>query len=661
MSYPYYPPPCPPPPCPPPCPPTCPPCLPGPQGLQGPPGIPGPQGIPGLQGQQGVQGPQGPQGIPGPLGPIGPQGAPGSLGPTGPPGIVGPQGPQGIPGIQGPQGPQGIQGDTGPQGPQGDTGPQGLEGPSGTTGPTGFGATGAIGPTGPQAFVLIDPVSLPNHQLPPIPYSVGFLPQNPPTPQPLPPTRWVPYFHTADSQSSATDGPTPLFPYPITLGGETGCAKQPYQICYATCSMIVSTLANGPISPGNPIRPFTALFSGQTCESNPSVQYIPDCEAIYAFVVARPNDYRPLKYTMYLYTGPFGNQEVLPTDPQIDPTQQNSLQIQSQLADDSPYNKITLPPHITKLEWSCSAEWLENCPSLWGDFGIEGIKEIKILLTPTNHTNPFATTVTNVLQGPTGPQGTTGPTGFTGPTGVTGAAAPIPLDAYKLPFGIASGATGPTGICWFPLSSYAITEPNLASLTGADCLPGNLYPVFMVACQPTVAPPPWQDPFDDISPQIALGVTGAPNCAPFANSQGLVPNLAFTLTPPAVPPPSFGIDPTYLPKRACDSVSAFIYVDPAIPPSSYQPILYSANWYFCDAEQRSLGMTTDFKWSASVEWIQYCLSQGGLCAWFNAAYNLGLSPPFAPGDITFTYAPGVIIDAYYCVPLLVSANHTMRP
>jgi hypothetical protein len=369
---------------------------------------------------------------------------------------------------------------------------------------------------------------------------------------------------------------------------------------------------------------------------------------------------------MYLYTGPFGNQEVLPTDPQIDPTQQNSLQIQSQLADDSPYNKITLPPHITKLEWSCSAEWLENCPSLWGDFGIEGIKEIKILLTPTNHTNPFATTVTNVLQGPTGPQGTTGPTGFTGPTGVTGAAAPIPLDAYKLPFGIPSGETGPTGTCWFPLSNYAITEPNLASLTGANCQPGNLYPVFMVSCQPFGSPQ--GDPYDDVFPQIAFGVTGAPNCAPFGNGLGAIPNLAYTinvLQPPPPPPPPTPIplypNPQFLLKRACDSVSAFIYVDPAIPPSSYQPILYSAYWYFCNINKVNLGMTTDFKWSASVEWIRYCLSQGGLCAWFNAAYNLGLSPPFAPGDITFTYAPGVIIDAYYCVPLLVSANHTMRP
>lgn len=312
-----------------------------------------------------------------------------------------------------------------------------------------------------------------------------------------------------------------------------------------------------------------------------------------------------------------------------------------------------------------------------GQQGIQGIPGPQGVTGSDGVTGPTGLQGLQGVQGVTGPDGVTGPTGLqglqgiqgtTGPIGPTGPAVPIPLDAYKLPFAIPIGETAPdtNTSYWFPLGNYAITEPNLASLTGANCLPGNLYTVFMVSCQPTGSPQ--GDPYDDTYPQIALGVTGAPNCAAFGNGLGVIPNLAYTinvLQPPPFPVPPTPIpgypNPNFLVKSACDSVSAFIYVDPnTIPPSSYQPIIYSANWYFCNIAKTNQGMTVDFKWSASVEWIQYCLSQGGLCAWFNAVYNLGLSPPFAPGDITFTYAPGVTIDAYYCAPLLVSANHTTR-
>ena len=258
--------------------------------------------------------------------------------------------------------------------------------------------------------------------------------------------------------------------------------------------------------------------------------------------------------------------------------------------------------------------------------------------------------------GVTGLQGLQGIQGTTGPIGPTGPAVPIPLDAYKLPFAIPSGATAPTGTYWFPLSNYAITEPNLASLTGANCLPGSLYTVFMVACQPFGSPPS-PDPYNDVFPQIAFGVTGASNCAPFINGQGVIPNLAYTinvLSPPQPPPTP---NPQFLVKTACDSVSAFIYIDPAIPPSNYQPILYSANWYFCDIAKANQGMTANFTWSASVEWIQYCLSQGGMYDWFNTVYNLAQPPS---GTITFV-SGGATIDVRRCVPLLVSTNHTIQP
>ena len=69
-------------------------------------------------------------------------------------GAVGPTGPQGIQGEIGPTGPMGATGAVGPTGPMGATGavgpsgPQGIQGEIGPTGP--MGATGAVGPTGPM-------------------------------------------------------------------------------------------------------------------------------------------------------------------------------------------------------------------------------------------------------------------------------------------------------------------------------------------------------------------------------------------------------------------------------------------------------------------------------------------------------------------------------
>jgi hypothetical protein len=154
----------------------------------GPTGPQGPQGIQGTTGAQGaastVAGPTGPQGPQGIAGVTGAQGAAST--------VAGPIGPQGSQGIAGVTGAQGVQGVTGIQGSVGPIGPAGLNW-QGTYSPTGtyvlndavgfggasyynilacsscagdpslnttnwallanIGATGAVGPTGPQGLI----------------------------------------------------------------------------------------------------------------------------------------------------------------------------------------------------------------------------------------------------------------------------------------------------------------------------------------------------------------------------------------------------------------------------------------------------------------------------------------------------------------------------
>ena len=275
----------------------------------------------------------------------------------------------------------------GPTGPAGGGG-TGYTGPQGDTGPFG-GPTGPQGDTGPQGIQgVARPVPLPNHQLPRIPYSVTIDPLTPNTPIINPPTKWHAYYHTADSQSDGTSQP-PLYPYPIGATVAAPCAKQPYHIYYALCSDITTTLGMGAISQGNPIvLPDTdggifeqVLKPGDTCRmTNYKNRELDGCQSIYAFVgvLAAGFTYVPIKYTMWLFTGPNGiaTTAIGNSGDQFAPVSGNP--------------NVVMPGYMIKLDWCATAEWLINVPSLWleiSDGTLSQSVEVKMLLTPTNHTS----------------------------------------------------------------------------------------------------------------------------------------------------------------------------------------------------------------------------------------------------------------------------------
>ena len=404
-----------------------------------------------------------------PAGPTGPPG--GGTGPIGPTGAVG--------GGTGALGPTGIVGPTGPGG--SGTGPTGIVGP---TGPEG----GGTGPTGPQAIVIIDPLSLPLHQLPRIPYSIlqGFLnlPQGAIGGQP---TTWAPYYHTADSQSGVGEGPTPIFPYPYNNTVSIQCDRQPYSIRFCTCSDIDSAFNLPGGYPTNAIQSYEVLQPGDTCKYLEPTS-IQDCDPVYAFVVIPVSlEWRPIRYTMHLWTNATGSaiyESLTPSGPGFNIVVRGG-QLDSGGTAIGATGTFFMPPHMIKLDWSATAEWLENSPTyfLTDDSGI--VYSCKMLLTPGNHTNPFAST-TSILGGPTGPcctgaTGGTGPSGIngsgggdTGPTGPTGAGAtgPTGTTGFTGPTGITgAGATGPTGTTGFT-GPTGITGAGATGPTGATGMTG---------------------------------------------------------------------------------------------------------------------------------------------------------------------------------------------
>jgi hypothetical protein len=336
-----------------------------------------------------TQGPVGPQGPAGPasVGPQGFQGATGSQGATGAAGLIGATGATGAQGAQGATGAQGFQGATGATGAQGFQGATGSAGLIGATGAQG--ATGLIGATGANG--VAGPVPLPNHQLPRIPYSVEIDPLGTPIINPI--TSWYEYYHTADSQTQAVSGvQPPLYPFPINYTPSVPiqpCTNQPYKIYFATCSGIEEALNTGlPISSTNPIR-FPAndsslfgpvLTTGETCKnSNFKIRNLNGCESIYAFVEKLPDTqfYVPIKYTMWLFTGPDGSAATAigNSGDQFTPTAP------------LPPTPVFMPGYVIKLDWCATAEWLTNIPSLWLEIqNPSSIVEVKMLLTPTNHT-----------------------------------------------------------------------------------------------------------------------------------------------------------------------------------------------------------------------------------------------------------------------------------
>jgi hypothetical protein len=481
-----------------------------------------------------------------------------------------------------------------------------------------------------------------------------------------PDTTWSPYNHTADSQSGVGEGPTPLFPYPFGASGPTGCDRQPYRIWYTTCSNINAAVSN-PTSPypATRILAQTALFPGETCR--PSVvgsDSIRTCDPIYAFVedVQGLGEWRPIRYTMHLWTNVFGY-------PRADAdglTGTNVVLQGSVLGPDNsgptgPTGIFFMPPHLTKLDWSASAEWLQNSPTYSLTDG-EINHDVKILLTPGNHTNPFATTVTNVLQGPTGPnsQGPTGPNGETGPTGPSGMALQkFLLDSHYLGAGFqiyldTISAGGPlfdkSKNFWYPYWNYATTQSFMLTNT-ITCSPTNEYTIFVASCGtdalgttvyalwPGVGP--LVDGQQDNTPPS--GPIGATACGPILHN--------ITGNPP--PAPTLRIT-----MPLCSSIVAFAYVNPNI--QTYPPVHYSASFYTVEAGTQLEhpyrpfpGSTpTTLTWSADTEWITTCLADPTSCGITQLFETL-----LGSGVTSFTYN-GVTINATDCIPLLVGANET---
>jgi len=121
------------------------------------------------------------------------------------------------------------------------------------------------------------------------------------------------------------------------------------------------------------------LTTGITCNnSNFEIRNLNGngCESIYAFVEILPV-YVPIKYTMWLFTGPDGiaanaignsGRQFTPTAP-------------------LPTTPVVMPGYVIKLDWCATAEWLTNVPSLWLETQTSPVAiEVKMLLTPTNHT-----------------------------------------------------------------------------------------------------------------------------------------------------------------------------------------------------------------------------------------------------------------------------------
>jgi hypothetical protein len=119
----------------------------------------------------------------------------------------------------------------------------------------------------------------------------------------------------------------------------------------------------------------------------------------------------------------------------------------------------------------------------------------------------------------------------------------------------------------------------------------------------------------------------------------------------------------------CSAISAFAYIpDNAI----IQPIHYSASFYPVDANffvypptvttNPREDMALTFTWSATAEWIDYCLTTGnptnpGLFDLFFDTFDPANPNNPSPGNFTLG---GQIIDASRCVPLLIGANHSVN-
>jgi hypothetical protein len=300
---------------------------------------------------------------------------------------------------------------------------------------------------------------------------------------------------------------------------------------------------------------------------------------------------------------------------------------------------------MMKFDWSCSAEWLENSPSLWLQDGTQQPVEVKILLTPGNHTNPFATTVTNVLQGPTG---------ATGPDMPLPPLANFPLNTHylRVPVRLTSlppYIPSPQSYMWYPYWNTATTEPNgvitLSQPPQRRCYPTNQYQIFLLGCQAGVFDSPQQLPAypENIAIWNGLGQNPALNPTCEAIGSTITPNLNLVQT-----------------LTACSAVTAFIYVPPNTP---ITPVHYTASFYqlaftfnpITTPPEPISEVTETYTWSATTEWITNYLATNhptnpGMYDYFTDTFGLA-------GEFLNTGFES--LDTRRMVPLLIGANQSI--
>jgi hypothetical protein len=297
----------------------------------------------------------------------------------------------------------------------------------------------------------------------------------------------------------------------------------------------------------------------------------------------------------------------------------------------------------------------------------------------TGPTGPFATgsSGSTSATGPTG-VGSTGPTGPEGPSGLTGATGPTGFGPTgptgpEGPSGLA-GATGPTG--FGPTGPTGPEGPS--GLTGSTGPTGPPGPLSLIPLNTHYLPNnPWQINQTDCEytgyynygstnsgTLITGNLGGAGLCKPFQNYEIYLYGCTLTAYWLVV---GLKYDSVAVNGLVCDVVdwtnnliaggavaplldpcfpiSAFIYIPPGQTPN--WPVHYKA--YFLDRSSTGQRLMVEYEWSASKEWIQYWLNNGGMTSIFT---SLGYIPWLR------TWDDGSPINYDLCVPLLVTTNHT---
>ena len=103
----------------------------------------------------------------------------------------------------------------------------------------------------------------------------------------------------------------------------------------------------------------------------------------------------------------------------------------------------------------------------------------------------------------------------------------------------------------------------------------------------------------------------------------------------------------------CNGIYAFAY----IPNAPIYPIHYKANFIRANPinTPKNPPDSVEYEWSASSEWIDYWLRNGGMTPLIGPGY--GFTPPNL-GWVRSWVTGSPQIDFDKCVPLLVTTNHT---